>query len=82
MVIGLCDIFVSVTKISIRSVAEELCEPLKRWKTLVTYHNFRSRLRLYRTTCIMSAGPLPSEICLLSDLPTRAPGEKVRFLGW
>ncbi len=31
---------------------------------------------------IMSRGPLPSEICLLSSLPDRQVGDKVRFLGW
>lgn len=30
----------------------------------------------------MSRGPLPSEICLLSSLPDRQVGDKVRFLGW
>ncbi|WYZ41469.1 hypothetical protein EsH8_V_000364 [Colletotrichum jinshuiense] len=29
----------------------------------------------------MSRGPLPSQLCLLSDLPSKSPGEKVRFLG-
>ncbi|KAK2057709.1 hypothetical protein LY76DRAFT_606045 [Colletotrichum caudatum] len=29
----------------------------------------------------MSRGPLPSRLCLLSDLPMRSPGEKVRFMG-
>ncbi|OHW97058.1 Ten1 domain-containing protein [Colletotrichum incanum] len=29
----------------------------------------------------MSRGPLPSRLCLLSDLSLRSPGEKVRFLG-
>ncbi|KAJ0163673.1 hypothetical protein CTA2_2612 [Colletotrichum tanaceti] len=30
----------------------------------------------------MSRGPLPSQLCLLSDLSSKSPGEKVRFLGW
>ncbi|KAI9167597.1 hypothetical protein HJFPF1_03728 [Paramyrothecium foliicola] len=30
----------------------------------------------------MSRGPLPSQLCLLSTLPQRAQGDKVRFLGW
>ncbi|KAF0322568.1 telomere capping CST complex subunit domain-containing protein [Colletotrichum asianum] len=29
----------------------------------------------------MSRGPLPSKLSLLSDLPFKPPGEKVRFLG-
>ncbi|KAK0616052.1 CST complex subunit Ten1 [Bombardia bombarda] len=29
----------------------------------------------------MSNGPLPSQLCLLSALPSRTVGEKVRFLG-
>ncbi|KAF4125759.1 hypothetical protein GMORB2_1004 [Geosmithia morbida] len=29
----------------------------------------------------MSGGPLPSQLCLLSSLPYRTDGEKVRFLG-
>ncbi|KAK1654183.1 CST complex subunit Ten1 [Colletotrichum phormii] len=29
----------------------------------------------------MSRGPLPSQLCLLSDLPSRPQGDKVRFLG-
>ncbi|KAK1512083.1 uncharacterized protein CCOS01_05700 [Colletotrichum costaricense] len=29
----------------------------------------------------MSRGPLPSQLCLLSDLPARPQGDKVRFLG-
>ncbi|KAK2003269.1 hypothetical protein LX36DRAFT_566555 [Colletotrichum falcatum] len=29
----------------------------------------------------MSRGPLPSQLCLLSDLPSRSPGDKVRFMG-
>ncbi|KAL0942633.1 uncharacterized protein CTRU02_200518 [Colletotrichum truncatum] len=29
----------------------------------------------------MSRGPLPSRLCLLSDLPSKPAGEKVRFLG-
>ncbi|KAK1584830.1 CST complex subunit Ten1 [Colletotrichum navitas] len=29
----------------------------------------------------MSRGPLPSQLCLLSDLPLRSPGDKVRFMG-
>ncbi|GKT91050.1 telomere length regulation ten1 [Colletotrichum tofieldiae] len=29
----------------------------------------------------MSRGPLPSQLCLLSELSLRSPGEKVRFLG-
>ncbi|KXH41761.1 hypothetical protein CSIM01_07015 [Colletotrichum simmondsii] len=29
----------------------------------------------------MSRGPLPSQLCLLSDLPVRPQGDKVRFLG-
>ncbi|TQN71281.1 hypothetical protein CSHISOI_04194 [Colletotrichum shisoi] len=29
----------------------------------------------------MSRGPLPSQLCLLSDLSSKPPGEKVRFLG-
>ncbi|OHE97955.1 hypothetical protein CORC01_06818 [Colletotrichum orchidophilum] len=29
----------------------------------------------------MSSGPPPSQLCLLSDLPTRPHGDKVRFLG-
>ncbi|KAK1468744.1 hypothetical protein CPAR01_15382 [Colletotrichum paranaense] len=29
----------------------------------------------------MSRGPLPSQLCLLSDLPARPHGDKVRFLG-
>ncbi|KAK3325609.1 CST complex subunit Ten1 [Apodospora peruviana] len=28
----------------------------------------------------MSNGPLPSQLCLLSDLPSKAVGDKVRFL--
>ena len=31
---------------------------------------------------IMSTAPVPSNLVLLSDLPTCAPGSKVRFLGW
>ena len=27
-------------------------------------------------------GPLPTKLCLLSDLGTFSPGDKVRFLGW
>ncbi|KAK7415904.1 hypothetical protein QQZ08_012199 [Neonectria magnoliae] len=30
----------------------------------------------------MSRGPLPSRLHLLSNLPSRPVGEKVRFLGW
>ncbi|VUC22664.1 unnamed protein product [Clonostachys rosea] len=30
----------------------------------------------------MSRGPLPSQLCLLSQLPTYAVRDKVRFLGW
>ncbi|KAB5554586.1 CST complex subunit Ten1 [Coniochaeta sp. 2T2.1] len=29
----------------------------------------------------MSFGPLPSQLCLLAALPSKAAGEKVRFLG-
>ncbi|KAF6831827.1 hypothetical protein CMUS01_07178 [Colletotrichum musicola] len=29
----------------------------------------------------MSRGPLPSQLCLLSDLPSKPTGQKVRFLG-
>ncbi|KAL2266258.1 hypothetical protein VTJ83DRAFT_5610 [Remersonia thermophila] len=29
----------------------------------------------------MSNGPLPSQLCLLSDLPKKQVGDKVRFLG-
>ncbi|TDZ26370.1 hypothetical protein C8034_v001716 [Colletotrichum sidae] len=29
----------------------------------------------------MSRGPLPSQLCLLSDLPSKSPADKVRFLG-
>ncbi|KAH6697214.1 CST complex subunit Ten1 [Plectosphaerella plurivora] len=29
----------------------------------------------------MSRGPLPTQLCLLSDLPSKSPGDKVRFLG-
>jgi hypothetical protein len=28
------------------------------------------------------SGPVPSDLVLLGDLPTCAPGTKVRFLGW
>ncbi|KAK4177692.1 hypothetical protein QBC36DRAFT_125884 [Triangularia setosa] len=30
----------------------------------------------------MSFSPLPSQLCLLSSLPQKDVGDKVRFLGW
>lgn len=30
----------------------------------------------------MSRGPIPSQLCLLSQLPAYAVHDKVRFLGW
>jgi hypothetical protein len=35
-----------------------------------------------RLQVVMSFGPPPSQLCLLSALPSRSVGDKVRFLGW
>ena len=66
--------------------------PVPTWRRSRHLATRRFSLRLEKCKCIrtlprrlvsvMSNGPRPSQLCLLSALPLKQVGDKVRFLGW